>query len=181
MTRPTSMPRWMLAASIRLTSTVCCDDRHAPISADMRIIRILRIEVIGFVDISDVTTLSGLDAGHGMQETADGITVGKVDVVGAAKAADNLDLADVSGGVVVVDRRRPATDDLGGGVKPVAVDITLKEDKGGPVAEDVGAEDAESPVSLLLGEAKPVVVGLVLDVKRIMIAYGSRDWFYHGS
>lgn len=146
----------------------------------MRIIRILRIEVIGSVDIGDVTTHSGLDAGHSVHKPADGFAVGKVDVVGAAKAADNLDLADVSGGVVV-DRRRPATDNLGGGVKPVAVDITLQEDKGCTVAEDVGAEDAETAVSLLLGEAKPVVVRLVLDVKRIVIADGSRDLSCHGS
>ena len=172
------MPRWMLVASIRLTSTVCCDDRQAPISAVMRITRILRIEVICFVDFGDVTTLSGLNAGHGVHETADGFSVGEVDVVGAAKAADNLDLTDVCGGVVV-DRWGPPTDNLGGGVQPVAVDVTLKEDKGCPVAENICAEDAETTVILLLLESKPVVVRIVLDVKRIVIADGSRDWFYH--
>lgn len=169
----------MFVASIRLTSTVCCDDLQAPISAVMRITRILRIEVIGFVDVRDVSTPSGLNAGHGVHETADGFSVGEVDVVGSAKAADNLDLTDVCG-CVVVDRRRPSTDNLGGGVQPVAVDVSFKKDKGGAVAEYVGAEDAETSVGLLLCEAKPVVVRIVLDVKRIVIAYGSRDWFYHG-
>lgn len=145
-----------------------------------RINSLLRIQVIGSIDVGDVATLSGLDAGHGVHEPADGIAVGKVDVVIPAKAADILDLAYVSGGVVV-DRRRPSADNLGGGVKAVPADVALKEDESSAVAEHVGAEDAETSVVLLPGEAKPVVFRIVHDVKRIVIADGSRDWFCHGS